>query len=159
MKNLKKIKKIFVSESKEMPTRCRTPSSGVGALLDSGGNIVVYGTTKQTDVKRGVLSQLIEKARPREDRKKSPGREEGGRDRSQSRRSSRKSPDNAKPKTPPGHGGSSSSSKVRTLYRSLKGVGSSGGTGGEGATSGAQESGEQPERCTESQQRQAQAAG
>lgn len=65
------------------------------------------------------MSQLIEKARTREDRKKSPGRDESGRDRSGSRRS-RKSPDNEKTrtKTPPGH---SAGGKVRSLYRSLKG--------------------------------------
>ena len=84
----------------------------MGAILDSSGNIVVYGTAKP-DGKRGVLSQLIDKARTREDRKKSPGREEG-RDRSQTRHS-RKSPEGQKPKTPPGH------SKVRSFYRSLKG--------------------------------------
>lgn len=84
---------------------------------------MVYGNAKSSDTKRGVLSQLIEKARTKEDRKKSPGREDG-RDRSQTRRS-RKSPDNAKPKTPPGNS-SGSGSKVRSLYRSLKG-GSTGG--------------------------------
>ncbi|XP_043280659.1 RING finger protein 207-like isoform X2 [Venturia canescens] len=149
---------LYMKEAKEMPTRCRTPLGGVGALLDSGGNIVVYGPTKQPDVKRGVLSQLIEKARPREDRKKSPGREEGARDRSVGRRS-RKSPDNAKPKTPPGHGGSSSSSKVRTLYRSLKGAASSSNAVTDGPVSGGQDGNEQPERCTESQQRQSQSGG
>ncbi|XP_014471947.1 PREDICTED: RING finger protein 207-like isoform X2 [Dinoponera quadriceps] len=108
---------LYMKETKEIPTRCRTPSGGVGAVLDSSGNIMVYGTAKSTDpTKRGVLSQLIEKARTKEDRKKSPGREDG-RDRSQSRRS-RKSPDSTKPKTPPGH---SSGSKMRSLYRSLKG--------------------------------------
>ncbi|XP_034938049.1 RING finger protein 207-like [Chelonus insularis] len=111
---------LYMKESKDAP-RSRTPSGGVGALLDSAGNIIVYGTAKSSEAKRGVLSQLLEKARPREDRKKSPGREES-RDRSQSRRS-RKSPDGQKPKTPPGH---SSTSKVRSLYRSLKG-----GTGGD----------------------------
>lgn len=125
-------------EGKEIPVRCRTPSGGVGAVLDSSGNIVVYGTAKSTDPKRGVLSQLIEKARTqKDDRKKSPGREDG-RDRSQSRRS-RKSPDSAKPKTPPGH---SSGSKMRSLYRSLK--------GGTGDTSA--EALDQAERCTDSQQ-------
>lgn len=106
---------FVIEDTKEVPTRCRTPSSGgtVGAVLDSSGNIVVYGSTKSSDTKRGVLSQLIDKARTKEDRKKSPGREE--RDRSRGR-SSRKSPDNTKPKTPPGH------SKVRSLYRSLKGA-------------------------------------
>ncbi|XP_024944302.1 RING finger protein 207 isoform X3 [Cephus cinctus] len=128
---------LYMKESKEMPTRCRTPSGGVGAVVDSSGNIVVYGTAKSSEAKRGVLSQLIEKARTKEDRKKSPGREEG-RDRSASRRS-RKSPDNTKPKTPPGH--SSSGSKVRSLYRSLKGV--SGDTSADTI---------EPERCTESQQ-------
>ncbi|KAK0166521.1 hypothetical protein PV328_004933 [Microctonus aethiopoides] len=114
---------LYMKESKEQtPARSRTPLGGVEALLDSGGNIIVYGTAKSSENKRGVLSQLIEKARTREDRKKSPGREEG-RDRSHSRRS-RKSPDGQKPKTPPGH---SSGSKVRSLYRSLKGGGSSGG--------------------------------
>ncbi|XP_063985367.1 RING finger protein 207-like [Diachasmimorpha longicaudata] len=107
---------LYMKESKDVPPRSRTPSGGVGALLDSGGNIIVYGTAKSSEAKRGVLSQLIEKARTREDRKKSPGREEGGRDRSQTRRS-RKSPDQAKPKTPPGQ---SSGSKVRSLYRTLK---------------------------------------
>ncbi|XP_011701848.1 PREDICTED: RING finger protein 207-like [Wasmannia auropunctata] len=108
---------LYMKETKEIPTRCRTPSGGVGAVLDSSGNIVVYGTAKSTDPKRGVLSQLIEKARTqKDDRKKSPGREDG-RDRSQSRRS-RKSPDSTKPKTPPGH---SSGGKMRSLYRSLKG--------------------------------------
>ncbi|XP_011301531.1 RING finger protein 207 [Fopius arisanus] len=106
---------LYMKESKEVPARSHTPSGGVGALLDSGGNIIVYGTAKSSEAKRGVLSQLIEKARMREDRKKSPGREEG-RDRSQTRRS-RKSPDQAKPKTPPGQ---ASSSKVRSLYRTLK---------------------------------------
>lgn len=125
---------LYMKETKEIPTRCRTPSGGVGAVLDSSGNIFVYGTTKSTDPKRGVLSQLIEKARNKEDRKKSPGREEG-RDRSQGRRP-RKSPDSAKPKTPPGH---SSASKVRSLYRSLKG--GSGDTSVEGL--------DQPERCTD----------
>ena len=109
-------KSCVYADSKEVPTRCRTPSGGVEAVLDSSGNIVVYGTKHES--KRGVLSQLIEKARTKEDRKKSPGREEG-RDRSQTRRS-RKSPENAKPKTPPG---SSSASKVRSLYRTLKGGG------------------------------------
>ncbi|XP_033211811.1 RING finger protein 207-like isoform X2 [Belonocnema kinseyi] len=103
---------LYMKESKEVPTRCRTPSGGMGAILDSSGNIVVYGSAKP-DGKRGVLSQLIDKARTREDRKKSPGREEG-RDRSQTRHS-RKSPESQKPKTPPGH------SKVRSFYRSLKG--------------------------------------
>ncbi|XP_014214264.1 RING finger protein 207-like [Copidosoma floridanum] len=114
-------------DSKEVPTRCRTPSSaggGVEAILDSSGNIVVY--PKPVESKQGVLRQLIEKARTKEDRKKSPGREDG-RDRSQTRRSSRKSPENAKPKTPPGH--SSSTSKVRSLYRQLKGGGGGGGGG------------------------------
>lgn len=129
---------LYMKETKEIPTRCRTPSGGVGAVLDSSGNIVVYGTAKSTDPKRGVLSQLIEKARTqKDDRKKSPGREDG-RDRSQSRRS-RKSPDSAKPKTPPGH---SSGSKMRSLYRSLK--------GGTGDTSA--EALDQAERCTDSQQ-------
>ncbi|XP_043465928.1 RING finger protein 207-like isoform X2 [Leptopilina heterotoma] len=101
-------------ESKEATPRCRTPSGGMGAILDSSGNIVVYGSAPaKPDGKRGVLSQLIDKARTKEDRKKSPGREEG-RDRSQTRHS-RKSPENQKPKTPPGH------SKVRSFYRSLKG--------------------------------------
>ncbi|XP_018347660.1 PREDICTED: RING finger protein 207-like isoform X3 [Trachymyrmex septentrionalis] len=131
---------LYMKETKEIPTRCRTPSGGVGAVLDSSGNIVVYGTAKSTDPKRGVLSQLIEKARTqKDDRKKSPGREDG-RDRSQSRRS-RKSPDSAKPKTPPGH---SSGSKMRSLYRSLK--------GGTGDTSA--EALDQAERCTDSQQTQ-----
>ncbi|XP_012277774.1 RING finger protein 207 isoform X2 [Orussus abietinus] len=127
---------LYMKESKEMPTRCRTPSGGVGAVLDSSGNIVVYGTAKSSDSKRGVLSQLIEKARTKEDRKKSPGRDET-RDRSQSRRS-RKSPDEVKPKTPLSH----SSSKVRSLYRTLTGAASE--QGGENS--------EQPERCSESQQ-------
>ncbi|XP_070161534.1 RING finger protein 207 isoform X3 [Polyergus mexicanus] len=136
---------LYMKETKEIPTRCRTPSGGVGAVLDSSGNIVVYGTAKSTDPKRGVLSQLIEKARTqKEDRKKSPGREDG-RDRSQSRRS-RKSPDSAKPKTPPGH---SSGSKMRSLYRSLKG--STGDTSAEGL--------DQAERCTDSQQSQSHIAG
>ncbi|XP_018392247.1 PREDICTED: RING finger protein 207-like isoform X2 [Cyphomyrmex costatus] len=129
---------LYMKETKEIPTRCRTPSGGVGAVLDSSGNIVVYGTAKSTDPKRGMLSQLIEKARTqKDDRKKSPGREDG-RDRSQSRRS-RKSPDSTKPKTPPGH---SSGSKMRSLYRSLK--------GGAGDTSA--EALDQAERCTDSQQ-------
>lgn len=129
---------LYMKETKEIPTRCRTPSGGVGAVLDSSGNIVVYGTAKSTDPKRGVLSQLIEKARTqKDDRKKSPGREDG-RDRSQSRRS-RKSPDGSKPKTPPGH---SSGGKMRSLYRSLK--------GGSGDTSA--EALDQAERCTDSQQ-------
>ncbi|EZA48760.1 RING finger protein 207 isoform X3 [Ooceraea biroi] len=129
---------LYMKETKEIPTRCRTPSGGVGAVLDSSGNIVVYGTAKATDPKRGVLSQLIEKARTKpDDRKKSPGREDG-RDRSQSRRS-RKSPDGSKPKTPPGH---SSGSKMRSLYRSLK--------GGTGDTSA--EALDQVERCTDPQQ-------
>ncbi|KAG5305558.1 RN207 protein, partial [Acromyrmex insinuator] len=136
---------LYMKETKEIPTRCRTPSGGVGAVLDSSGNIVVYGTAKSTDPKRGVLSQLIEKARTqKDDRKKSPGREDG-RDRSQSRRS-RKSPDSAKPKTPPGH---SSGSKMRSLYRSLK--------GGTGDTSA--EALDQAERCTDSQQPQSHIAG
>lgn len=123
---------ILLKDNKEVPARSRTPSGGVGALLDSGGNIIVYGTAKSSEAKRGVLSQLIEKARAREDRKKSPGREEG-RDRSQSRRS-RKSPDGQKPKTPPGH---SSASKVRSLYRSLKGgSGDAPGDGGDQDKSG-----------------------
>ena len=133
----------FNLETKEVPTRCRTPS-GVGAVLDSSGNIVVYGTAKSSDPKRGVLSQLIEKARSKEDRKKSPGREES-RDRSQSRRP-RKSPDSTKPKTPPGHW---SASKVRSLYRSLKG--GSGDNSAEGL--------DQPERCTDSQQPQSHTTG
>ncbi|XP_012526543.1 RING finger protein 207 isoform X3 [Monomorium pharaonis] len=136
---------LYMKETKEIPTRCRTPSGGVGAVLDSSGNIVVYGTAKSTDPKRGVLSQLIEKARTqKDDRKKSPGREDG-RDRSQSRRS-RKSPDGSKPKTPPGH---SSGSKMRSLYRSLK--------GGTGDTSA--EALDQAERCTDSQQPQSHIAG
>ncbi|XP_011637095.1 RING finger protein 207-like isoform X3 [Pogonomyrmex barbatus] len=136
---------LYMKETKEIPTRCRTPSGGVGAVLDSSGNIVVYGTAKSTDPKRGVLSQLIEKARTqKDDRKKSPGREDG-RDRSQSRRS-RKSPDSAKPKTPPGH---SSGSKMRSLYRSLK--------GGTGDTSA--EALDQAERCTDLQQPQSHIAG
>lgn len=98
---------------------------------------MVYGTTKPTDPKKGVLSQLIEKARAKDDRKKSPGREDG-RDRSQSRRS-RKSPDSTKPKTPPGH---TTGSKMRSLYRSLK--------GGTGDTSA--EALDQADRCTDSQQ-------
>ena len=113
---------MVCADTKEVPTRCRTPSGGVEAVLDSSGNIVVYGT-KAESKSRGVLSQLIEKARTKEDRKKSPGREDG-RERSQTRRS-RKSPENVKPKTPPGL---SSASKVRSLYRSLKGVGSEAGT-------------------------------
>ncbi|CAL7933218.1 unnamed protein product [Xylocopa violacea] len=128
---------LYMKETKEVPTRCCTPSGGVEAVLDSSGNIVVYGTAKSSDSKRGVLSQLIEKARSKEDRKKSPGREES-RDRSQTRRP-RKSPDGTKPKTPLGH---SSASKVRSLYRSLKG--GSGDTSAEGL--------DQPERCTDSQQ-------
>ncbi|XP_011260345.1 RING finger protein 207 isoform X3 [Camponotus floridanus] len=136
---------LYMKETKEIPTRCRTPSGGVGAVLDSSGNIVVYGTAKSTDPKRGVLSQLIEKARTqKEDRKKSPGREDG-RDRSQSRRS-RKSPDSAKPKTPPGH---SSGSKMRSLYRSLKS--GTGDTSAEGL--------DQAERCIDSQQAQSHIAG
>ncbi|XP_076390958.1 RING finger protein 207 isoform X2 [Megachile rotundata] len=134
---------LYMKENKEIPTRCRTPS-GVGAVLDSSGNIIVYGTAKASEQKRGVLSQFIEKTRSKEDRKKSPGREEG-RDRSQSRRS-RKSPDSTKPKTPPGH---SSVSKVRSLYRSLKG--GSGDTSAEGL--------DQPERCTDSQQPQSHTTG
>ncbi|XP_054004193.1 RING finger protein 207-like isoform X2 [Hylaeus anthracinus] len=135
---------LYMKETKEVPTRCRTPSGSVEAVLDSSGNIVVYGTAKSTDSKRGVLSQLIERARTKEDRKKSPGREES-RDRSQSRRS-RKSPDGSKPKTPPGH---SSASKVRSLYRSLKG--GSGDTSVEGL--------DQPERCTDAQQPQSHMTG
>ncbi|XP_046617695.1 RING finger protein 207-like [Neodiprion virginianus] len=131
---------LYMKEAKEIPTRCRTPSGGVGAVLDSSGNIVVYGNAKSSDSKRGVLSQLIEKARTKEDRKKSPGREDG-RDRSQTRRS-RKSPDNSKPKTPPGH---SSGSKVRSLYRSLKG-----GGGGDSSA----EMVDQVVSCAESQQQQ-----
>ncbi|XP_032669203.1 RING finger protein 207-like isoform X2 [Odontomachus brunneus] len=123
---------LYMKETKEIPTRCRTPSSGVSAVLDTSGNIMVYGATK-TDPKKGVLSQLIEKARAKDDRKKSPGREDG-RDRSQSRRS-RKSPDSTKPKTPPGH---STGSKMRSLYRSLK--------GGTGDTSA--EALDQADRCT-----------
>ncbi|XP_017884913.1 RING finger protein 207-like isoform X2 [Ceratina calcarata] len=135
---------LYMKETKDIPTRCRTPSgpAGVEAVLDSSGNIVVYGTAK--DQKRGMLSQLIEKARSKEDRKKSPGREES-RDRSQTRRT-RKSPDGTKPKTPLGH---SSASKVRSLYRSLKG--GSGDTSAEGL--------DQPERCTDSQQPQSHSTG
>ncbi|XP_031832713.1 RING finger protein 207 isoform X3 [Nomia melanderi] len=128
---------LYMKETKEVPTRCRTPS-GVGAMLDSSGNIMVCGTAKSSDSKRGVFSQLKEKARCKEDRKKSPGREEGGRDRSQSRRS-RKSPDGSKPKTPPGH---SSGSKVRSLCRSLKS--GSGDNSAEGL--------DQPERYADTQQ-------
>ncbi|XP_043598400.1 RING finger protein 207-like isoform X3 [Bombus pyrosoma] len=135
---------LYMKETKEVPTRCRTPSADVEAVLDSSGNIIVYGTAKSTDSKRGVLSQLIEKARSKEDRKKSPGREES-RDRSQSRRP-RKSPDSTKPKTPPGHW---SASKVRSLYRSLKG--GSGDNSAEGL--------DQPERCTDSQQPQSHTTG
>ncbi|XP_034191990.1 RING finger protein 207 isoform X3 [Osmia lignaria lignaria] len=134
---------LYMKENKEIPTRCRTPSS-IGAVLDSSGNIIVYGSAKSSEQKRSVLSQLIEKTRNKEDRKKSPGREEG-RDRSQSRRS-RKSPDSTKPKTPPGH---SSVNKVRSLYRSLKG--GSGDTSAEGL--------DQPERCTDSQQPQSHTTG
>ncbi|XP_076763514.1 RING finger protein 207 [Xylocopa sonorina] len=128
---------LYMKETKEIPTRCCTPSGGVEAVLDSSGNIVVYGTAKASDSKRGVLSQLIEKARSKEDRKKSPGREES-RDRSQTRRP-RKSPDGTKPKTPLGH---SSASKVRSLYRSLKG--GSGDVSADGL--------DQPERCADPQQ-------
>ncbi|XP_015438981.1 PREDICTED: RING finger protein 207-like [Dufourea novaeangliae] len=128
---------LYMKETKEMPTRCCTPSDGVDAVLDPSGNIVIYGPVKTTDSKRGVLSQLIEKARGKEDRKKSPGREEG-RDRSQSRRS-RKSPDGSKPKTPPGH---TPANKVRSLYRSLKS--GSGDNSAEGL--------DQPDRCADSQQ-------
>ncbi|XP_060828038.1 RING finger protein 207-like isoform X2 [Bombus pascuorum] len=135
---------LYMKETKELPTRCRTPSADVEAVLDSSGNIVVYGTAKSTDSKRGMLSQLIEKARSKEDRKKSPGREES-RDRSQNRRP-RKSPDSTKPKTPPGHW---SASKVRSLYRSLKG--GSGDNSAEGL--------DQPERCTDSQQPQSHTTG
>ncbi|XP_076479359.1 RING finger protein 207 isoform X3 [Bombus vancouverensis nearcticus] len=135
---------LYMKETKEVPTRCRTPSADVEAILDSSGNIIVYGTAKSTDSKRGMLNQLIEKARSKEDRKKSPGREES-RDRSQSRRP-RKSPDNTKPKTPPGHW---SASKVRSLYRSLKG--GSGDNSAEGL--------DQPERCTDSQQPQSHTTG
>lgn len=135
---------MFPAETKEVPTRCRTPSGGVGAVFDSSGNIIVYGTAKSSDSKRGVLSQLIEKARTKEDRKKSPGREDG-RDRSQSRRS-RKSPDSAKPKTPPGH---STTSKVRSLYRSWKG--GSGDTSAEGL--------DQADRCMDGQQQQSHTTG
>ncbi|KAJ8679580.1 hypothetical protein QAD02_015367 [Eretmocerus hayati] len=122
---------IYAKDAKEVPTRCRTPSGGsnrpdLETHIDSSGNIVVYGT-KPDQPKRGVLSQLMEKARTKEDRKKSPGREDGSgggsRDRSQSRSraSSRKSPENlTKPKTPPGH---TPTSRVRSLYRSLKGSG------------------------------------
>ncbi|XP_076633398.1 RING finger protein 207 isoform X3 [Colletes latitarsis] len=134
---------LYMKEAKEVPTRCRTPS-GLGAVLDSSGNIVVYGTTKSTDSKRGVLSQLLEKARTKEDRKKSPGREES-RDRSQSRRS-RKSPDGSKPKTPPGH---SSASKIRSLYRCLK----------DGSGDASAEGLDQPERCTDAQQPQSHMTG
>ncbi|XP_015183062.1 PREDICTED: RING finger protein 207-like isoform X4 [Polistes dominula] len=132
---------LYMKETKEMPTRCRTPS-GVGAVLDSSGNILLYGTTKSSEQKRGVLRELLDKARTKEDRKKSPGRDDGSRDRSQSRRS-RKSPDGTKPKTPPGH---SSGSKVRSLYRSLKGT--TGDTSAEAL--------DQPERCTDGQQQQQQ---
>nr|XP_033335833.1 RING finger protein 207-like isoform X3 [Megalopta genalis] len=129
---------LYMKETKEMPTRCLTPSDGVGAVLDSSGNIIAYATPRPADSsKRGVLSQLIEKARSKDDRKKSPGREDG-RDRSQSRRS-RKSPDGSKPKTPPGH---SSASKVRSLCRSLKG--GSGDNSAEGL--------DRPERYADSQQ-------
>ncbi|KAK2579398.1 hypothetical protein KPH14_003260 [Odynerus spinipes] len=133
---------LYMKETKEMPTRCRTPSGSVGAVLDSSGNIVVYGTAKSSEPKRGVLRERIEKARSREDRKKSPGRDDGSRDRSQTRRS-RKSPDGTKPKTPPGH---SSTSKIRSLYRSLKGT--TGDTSAEAL--------DQPERCTDGQQQQQQ---
>ncbi|XP_011503717.1 PREDICTED: RING finger protein 207-like [Ceratosolen solmsi marchali] len=105
---------MYTKDSKEIPTRCRTPCSGTETVLDSSGNIVVYETKLES--KRGVLSQLIEKARIKEDRKKSTGSEEV-RDRSHTRRS-RKFPENIKPKTPPGH---SSTSKVLSLYRTLKG--------------------------------------
>lgn len=114
-------------------------------MLDSSGNIMVCGTVKSSDSKRGVFSQLKEKARCKEDRKKSPGREEGGRDRSQSRRS-RKSPDGSKPKTPPGH---SSGSKVRSLCRSLKS--GSGDNSAEGL--------DQPERYADTQQPQSHTTG
>ncbi|XP_012254387.2 RING finger protein 207-like [Athalia rosae] len=137
---------LYMKETKEIPTRCRTPSGGVGAVLDSSGNIVVYGNAKSSDSKRGVLSQLIEKARTKEDRKKSPGREEG-RDRSGTRRS-RKSPDNSKPKTPPGHS-SGGGSKVRSLYRSLKG-----GRGGDSSAEMVDQSGGN----TDQQQQQPQTA-
>ncbi|XP_076293150.1 RING finger protein 207 isoform X2 [Lasioglossum baleicum] len=133
---------LYMKETKEMPPRCCTPSS-IGAVLDSSGNIVLYGTTKPSESKRGALSQLIEKARSKEDRKKSPGREDG-RDRSQSRRS-RKSPDGSKPKTPPGH----SASKMRSLCRSLKG--GSGDNSAEGL--------DQPDRYADSQHPQSHTTG
>ncbi|XP_076654074.1 RING finger protein 207 isoform X3 [Halictus rubicundus] len=133
---------LYMKETKEMPPRC-CPPTGIGAMLDSSGNIMVYETTKSSESKRGVLSQLIEKARSKEDRKKSPGREDG-RDRSQSRRS-RKSPDGSKPKTPPGH----STSKVRSLCRSLKG--GSGDNSAEGL--------DQPDRYADSQHPQSHTTG
>lgn len=66
------------------------------------------------DSKKGTLSQLIEKTKTKEDRRKISGHDENY-ERNQTRRS-RKSPENMKPKTL-----QSTTNKVRSLYRSLKG--------------------------------------
>jgi hypothetical protein len=97
-----------------MSIRCRAPCTDIEPVLDSSGNIIVYETKNES--KRGAFNQLIEKAKIKEIRRKSPGREEG-RDR-QTRRS-RKSPENMKPKTP----SHSSTNKALSLCRTLKNAG------------------------------------
>ncbi|XP_058810457.1 RING finger protein 207-like isoform X3 [Phymastichus coffea] len=103
-------------ETKDMTDECGTSScGGVQTVLDSSGNILVYGTKSES--KKGVLSQLIEKAKMKEDRKKSFGYDESY-ERNQNR-CSRKSPENQlKLKNVQG---CNSTNKVRSLYRSLKG--------------------------------------
>ncbi|XP_063218731.1 uncharacterized protein LOC134528993 [Bacillus rossius redtenbacheri] len=108
---------LYVKDAKEPPVRegprSRVSRDQVSALLDASGNIVYTSRQQQTqqqhshqqqqqtivtqslqhvesgrDGKRGVLSQLIEKVRTKEDRKKSPVQEEArliiGRERSKS---------------------------------------------------------------------------
>ena len=51
-------------------------------MLDSSGNVILYESQRsqpvQGDGKRGMISQLIEKVRTKEDRKKSPEDRERG---------------------------------------------------------------------------------
>lgn len=108
------LKYFHFVEKREVTPRCRTTSGGVEAVLDTSGNIVVYGT--KVESKRGVLSQLVEKTRSKDDRKESPGREEC-RDRNPTRRS-RKSPENVKHKLLPSL---SSTTKISSFYRPLRG--------------------------------------
>ncbi|KAL0279720.1 UNVERIFIED_CONTAM: hypothetical protein PYX00_001217 [Menopon gallinae] len=84
-------------KDKESRSRPRTPSQSPGtmaAMLDQSGNVILYETqrTQQSTPsdggeKRGVISQLFEKVRTKEDRKKSPE----DRERSQAQRERGKS--------------------------------------------------------------------